>query len=414
MSSLATCVRRAVTSPAAAALLAALPLLAGEARAAQVTINLNGKVLTYVHLGNPNAEIQLQAKGVQIGTPATLKLVLEDSTPGVPVEVTPTYTYQQYDMAIVDIVIKAGTWEAHFAPPSGMEATNFVQVADNADYLGQFDLWNGTALGVDTDNILSQGSSPVPWSTFFLHFLNQPPIPATTDALVQDLTKYKAENNTFCQFHGVGGSITIDFTPAPPGVGASLARSLQLKAAGKLGNSVFKGLGKLTALGPDKDPQGTAKDELLQKSSDTFQIQFVAAINKALKKGGSAPLGESSKQDATDYLMDGLNTQTNAITADEDSTDATDRAIRGTILKALAAECRSDFNAHAKDVKKPDINKLNFKLEKSREKFVGKVNALLDKAFKKGYVFFGPSPEAIANDLKPYIDAFVDLTGTGL
>jgi len=290
----------------AASVLASLALLATGASAEQQTITIDGKVLTLVHLGNPNAELQLAALGVTAGTAASMKLVLDDSIVGVPHEVTPTYTYLQYDMAIVDVVLTAGQWEAHFAPPPGKESTNFVLVNDDSDYIGfQYDGWNGTALGVDTDTILSQGSTPA-YGTFNLHFTNSPPLPATTDALVQDLKKYKYESQV--RFFGVGGSITIDFLAAPAGDDAAFARSGQLKAAKKLGGKVLAGLGKLTIAGPDADPLGAEKEALLQDASDAFAIKFVAAINKALKKGGTAPLGESDTQAATDYLMEGLQT----------------------------------------------------------------------------------------------------------
>src|SRR5262245_51001757 len=159
----------------AVSLLACGALLAAPARADEQTITIDGKVLTLVHLGNPNAELQLAALGVTAGTAASMKLVLDDSIVGVPHEVTPTYTYLQYDMAIVDVVLTAGQWEAHFGPPPGQESTNFVLVNDNSDYIGfQYDGWNGTALGVDTDNILSQGSTPA-YGTFNFHFTNSPP-----------------------------------------------------------------------------------------------------------------------------------------------------------------------------------------------------------------------------------------------
>jgi hypothetical protein len=400
----------------AAATLAALPLLAADANASHVTLNLNGKVQVVLHgSANINAESDLAGKGVSAGVPASLLVVVEDATPGVPLEPIPGDTFIQYDMAIVDIKLSAGTWDAHFAPPAGKEASNFVQVADNQSYAGfDSDSWGCTALGVDTNNILSQGATPSPYGAFQVHLVNSPPVPATTGALVQDLSKYKDWTDSTCSFTGPGGTITFNFAQAPAGAGASLARKGQLKAAGTLGSKVLAGLGKLTAGGPDKDPQGTKKDALLQSSSDKFQVQFVAAINKALKKGGSAPLGESSKAGATKYLMAGLQTQSNAITADEDSSNAIDRAMRGAILRALAAECKADFIAHSKDVVLPDINKLNAKIEKDRETFIGKANAAMDKALKKGTTYFGPSAEAIANDLKPFVNAFVDLTGTGL
>jgi hypothetical protein len=409
MSSIAERVRSVRLPRVAAVLCAAVALVASDARASQVTITLPGKVLVLAHTGNINAELQLAAKGVSAGVPASMELVLEDATPAVQIDAP--YVYQQYNMAIVDLKLTAGTWEAHFAPPAGMEATNWVQVNDNSDYITKFDGWNGTALGVDTEDILSQGSAPSPYGTFFIHFLNSPPVPATTDALVQDLKKYKSE--TQVRFFGNGGTITIDFTGASAGAEAALARKGQLKAAAKLGSSVLKGLGKLTAAGPDKDPGGAAKDTLLQTASDKFGVQFVAAISKALKKGGTAPLGESDKGDATALLMKGLQSQAEAIVEQEDVANAIDRAMRGAILKALAAECRADFLAHAKDVMLPDSAKLNAKLEKDREQFITRATAAMDKALKKNVFYSGPTPAQIANELKPFVNAFVDLTSTG-
>ena len=63
---------------------------------------------------------------------------------------------------------------------------------------------------------------------------------------------------------------------------------------------------------------------------------------------------------------------------------------------------------------KPDQSKLNFKLNKSRGKFILKANAAMDAALKKGTTYFGPSADAIANDLDAYVQGIRDLTGTGL
>src|SRR5262245_2269962 len=103
MSSLATCVRRAVMSPVAAAVFAALPLLAAGARAGQFTTNLNGKVLAIAHGSNINAELQLAAKGVSQGAAAQLKVVVEDTTPGT--DQTVPYNFKQYDNGFVDVVL---------------------------------------------------------------------------------------------------------------------------------------------------------------------------------------------------------------------------------------------------------------------------------------------------------------------
>jgi len=399
----------------AAAVLAAVPLLTGGARAGQVTMTLDGKVSTLAKGSNPNAELQLAAEGVSVGTPASLEIVIESTTPGVLVD-SGNADYMEYDMAVVDVVLSAGTWEAHFAPPPGKESTNFVKVTDNGEFAGfDYDSWDGTALGVDTgaleDNILSQGSSP-PYGTFLMHFSNSPPVPSTGDGLVEDLKKYKYE--TFVRFFGLGGTLTVDFKSAPAGNAAAIARAGQLKAASKLGNSVLKGLGKFVAAPPEKDPFGAAKEALLQKASDNFGIQFSKAIAKALKKGGTAPLGESGKQDATDYLMQGLQAQSDTLTADVDTSNPFDRALRGKLLKALAAECHADFVAHAKDVKKPDSAKLDAALQKARVKLANTVGAAIDKATQQGVLYNGPIAATISATLGEFVDGFVEMTSTGV
>ena len=411
MSLLASRIQSARRTRLAAATLAALPLLAGAARAGQVTMTLNGKVVAIAHSGNPNAELDLAAQGVNIGTPVSLKVVVEDTTPAVPVVVTPTYTYQQYDMAVVDLVLSAGTWQAHFAPPAGLEATNFAKVNANSDYLEKFDGWSCTALGVDTNNILSQGSTQPPYGTFYLHCTNSPPVPGATDALVQDLKKYKTESTLL--FLGKGGTLNVSFATPPAGLEAALARSGQLKAAGKLGKSVLGGLGKYAAA-PDKDPLGVKKDATLQKASDTFGTQFIAAISKAAQKGGSAPLGSSDKQAATDYLMTGLQSQSDAITAQEDTSNAINRAMFGRIVKAAAAGCSAEFKAEAKDVLGPNLAKLTNALNKARAKLKKSVTAATDAALKKGVVYNGPSPDGISAALDSFVQAFVDMTSVGI
>jgi len=203
-----------------------------------------------------------------------------------------------------------------------------------------------------------------------------------------------------------GGGSTVDPT--------ALARQGQLKAAAKLGKSVLKGLGKLAAASPDKDPLGTKETALLQDSSDTFGIKFVAAVTKALKKGGSAPLGEADKQAATDYLMTGLVAQSDAIKAGMDVNDPADRALRGKLLKALAAACSADFMAHSADAKKPDADKLATKLAKSHATLAKAVGKALDKAAAQGVVYAGPDATAISDALTEFVDGFVDLTETGV
>ena len=229
---------------------------------------------------------------------------------------------------------------------------------------------------------------------------------------MEDLKLYKYESSA--KFFGAGGTITVDFTKAAAGPEAALARQGELKAAAKLGSSLLKGLGKLTIGGPDADPFGTKQDLLVQDVADTFATDFTKAVTKAQKQGGSAPLGESGQQYASDYLVDGLQVLGDTITAGIDTGNSVDRALRGRIQKALAAECRADFLAYARFVANSDQVKLTNALDKARTKLEKAVGKAVDQASKQGLPWFGPGAADLSADLKPFVESFVDLTSTGL
>jgi hypothetical protein len=398
-------------------LLASMCLLAGFARADEITTNLTGKVMAINGTGNPDAVSQLAALGVHVGSKVTGSITIESTTPGFPVQ-GPPYDFMQYNDAVTDFSLAAGSWELSFVAPPGF-TVDFVTVADDATTPGtkfKFDSWAASAQATDTDLILSDGPL-VDYGSSLFNFVQLPPKASKDDGLVQDLAKYTSDRSF--AFAGSGGVISIQFDKAGGGGGGTvdptaLARQGELRAAAKLGKSVLKGLGVLAAAGPDKDPLGTKETALLQDSSDTFGIKFVAAVNKALKKGGSAPLDAGDKQAATDYLMQGLTAQADAITKGTDTASKDDRALRGKILKALAAECSADFLAHSKDAKKPDADKLADKLAKSRATLAKLVGKALDQAAKQGVVYEGPGADQLSDDLTTFIDGFVELTQTGV
>ena len=401
----------------AAVLFAGLCLFAGIARAEEITTNLTGKVVSIEgSASNPDAAADLAALGVHVGTAVTATITIESTTPGVLVQIP--YDFMQYQNAITDFSLTAGSWEVSFFAPS-IGTLDFVQVANDAAPAGpkfKVDSWTGTATAQDSPDILS-AATDIDYGASSFYFLQAPPKASKDDGLVQDLAKYKTDRGF--TFGGAGGEIVVTFDQGGGGGGTTvdptaLARQGELKAAAKLGKSVLKGLGKLAAASPDKDPLGTKETALLQDSSDTFGIKFVAAVTKALKKGGSAPLGESDKQAATDYLMTGLVAQADALTAGVDENDPADRALRGKLLKALAAECGADFLAHATDAKKPDADKLAAKLAKSRATLAKVVGKALDKAATQGVVYAGPEAAAISDALTDFVDGFVLMTETGV
>src|SRR5258705_6398275 len=99
-----------------AILLAGLCLLAGVARADEITTNLTGKVLSISATGNPDAVAQLAAHGVHVGSDVTGFITIESTTSGVPVQ-GPPYDFMQYQNAITGFSLAAGSWQLDFIAP---------------------------------------------------------------------------------------------------------------------------------------------------------------------------------------------------------------------------------------------------------------------------------------------------------
>src|SRR5262249_24256761 len=110
-----------------AVLLAGLCLLAGIARAGEITTNLTGKVVSINATGNPDAVSQLAALGVHVGSKVTGSITIESTTPGLLVQ-GPPYEFMQYNNAITDFALAAGSWQLDFVAPPGF-TVDFVTVA---------------------------------------------------------------------------------------------------------------------------------------------------------------------------------------------------------------------------------------------------------------------------------------------
>lgn len=403
-----------------AASLVALPLGAGllapATRAGEVTYQLEGEVVSVLAApGNPNAVAQLDALGAKVGAKLSAVITIDADVKGVPLP-GPPFDFVQYDMAVTDIGLTVGSWEAHFAPPPIFETVNFVQVADNASTPGTgftFDSWSAVALGVDTDGILSNG--PVLNHGNFLYAFTQlPPKASNDDGLVQDLSKYKSSR--IGTYAGTGGSITVVFDGSGGGGGGAppdptaLARKGQLKAASWLGKKLLKGLGKLEGKPDDFDPLGALAAALVQDCEDTFGEKFVEAVDKALKKGGTAPLPASGKDQATEMLMQGLLAQFDAIVAGAPGDDPAARALRAKLVKAAGALAGSNFAAYANYAKKPDGEKLDKALDKARATFVKAFEKAVEAANKKGVAYTRPGSSEVAGALLALAQAFDELT----
>ncbi len=407
-------VRRPCLAGRSAVLLSlASMLLGGTPRAGEITTNLSGEVLSVLASLNPDAVSQLAALGVEVGSPVTAHVTIESTTAGVPLP-GPPHDFVQYDLAVTDMSIVIGSWEAHIDPKSIFASVNFVQVADNASASGfEFDSWSAVAQGLDTDDILSAGT-PLTFGNFFFGFTQLPPNASSDDGLVQDLSKYKSSR--LGTFAGPGGVVTVVFDgqggggTKPPPDPTALARKGQLRAAGWLGKKLLKGLGKLAGKPPEFDPLGAQEVALLQDCEDTFGLKFLKAVDKALEKGGTAPLPASGKDAATDFLMTGFLVQADALTAGGNPDDPADRALRAKLLKAAAAQLGADFGAYAKHAKKPDADKLAKALAKSRATLAKTFGKALDAAEKAGVTYAGPMATQVSDALLALVQGFDDMT----
>jgi len=219
------------------------------------------------------------------------------------------------------------------------------------------------------------------------------------------------------EFDGPAGTLFVKLGAATLGnplpALSAVARAGELKAAAQMAKTLVKGLGKLAAAPPGSDPMGTKHDALLAAAEATFSKQYLAAVDAALKKGGTAPLGAADESAAETSLVSGLQMQVDTLTAGEDANNPADRKLRGALIAALAAETSADFQAWAQDAKQPDSAKLDAALAKSSVKLTAAVGKAISAATTKGVTYGGPDATGISDAETDFVNTFVDLTLNG-
>ena len=390
----------------AASLLALLALAPHSARAGERPTVVVGSVHEVNEKdGGPATVAALAALGVTAGASAELSFVINEDAPGQPAQFSPATEYQ---FGILDLRIRIGEYEAWLAPPPGFEAINFVHVFDDVvvgDYVT--DSYTMTCLGQDTDAILA-GTKHVTLNVIFHDIVGTA---SSDEDIVQDVTAYTA--TAIATVSTSLGSIQIWFPTSGGGTGpgsSQLARHGQLKAAAKLAGKLHGGLAKLAAKPPEADPLGVLHEQLLLDTGESFGQQFLAAIAKANKKGGFAPLPAAAEPTVTEFLVTGLDGQADEIKSKMDTENVHDRKLRAKLLKASAAKARKDFLAHAAYAKKPVSAKLQNALVNSRAKLIKTAGKALEQAAKKGVVYGGPGAEAVCTSIEELVTTFDEMT----
>jgi hypothetical protein len=388
----------------------ALGLLAAAARADELSWSFNGKVSAIQPLLNQDVQSKLGALGVHVGTPATATLVIETSATGT--EVSSFYDFVQYDMAVVDVHLEAGNWEAHFAPPAGSESINFVRVADDQQLAVKFDSWMATALGVDTQATLAASPFEDPdaaFGTFSFQFMAVPPKASSNTQLVQELSGYKQTRTA--SFTGLGGALTLLLDKPPEKLGkdpVAIAKQGELKAAAKFCRTAFDELADVAA---GKSTTLLAQ-EALQHAGELFLSAADAAMQKALDKTGSPPPGWSELETLKDALLTGCVEQAAPVTAGLDPLDEADAALRAKLLRAMGRKLRTDLQAEASNAMKPAADKLVKKEAASKAKLLKAFEKAIDVAAAQGVVYDGPPAEAVAESLYDFAKEFTEMTAT--
>lgn len=388
----------------------ALAITAHVASAAEVVHRLTGVVHEVTVGSKPEVVGLLAALGVTEGAVAELTLVVDDTTPGTPNPVRGLLSYTDYIGSIVDARVTVGSYEA-----SLIAGINSVTVGNDNVFSGfAVDSFVFVATAYDTDGILSLDDF-APECTIGGTFTDITGAAAQDAGLVQDLSGFQSA--AYVSVYNSTGAIDMwffdDDAPGPDLGAAAVAREGQLKAAATLSGKVLKGLGRLATAGADKDPGGAKQSVLLAKSGIVFEKQFLAAVTKALKKGGTAPLPASSVQVAKLSLVDGLIGRAAAVRVDVDEADRNDRVLRGALMKAAGKAVKAEFKAQAKHVRKPDTAKLAASVAKARAQLDTAVAKALAKAAKKDVRYGGPDAAALTGSLEELVDDFVSMTAGG-
>ncbi len=184
----------------------------------------------------------------------------------------------------------------------------------------------------------------------------------------------------------------------PPGPFACDAGAL--KAAAKL-------LGKATAAHGKavKNPAWTGLADTLTKADAGFAVQYDKAVAKAAKKGGTC-----TNPDPAATIGGMLETEVDSVVATStggmDPDDPVDQTLRSGLLKAASKLMRSSLLAQARYALKPDLAKLDKKLESAEAAFTKTV----DKAKAKAALMGDPSPTPDTATLVASAQAAVDAT----
>ncbi|HEX5009966.1 MAG TPA: hypothetical protein VFY71_06155 [Planctomycetota bacterium] len=385
-----------------------LPLLtlafAGAARAGEVTTTLHGKV---AQITGP-AATALGTHGVTVGATVTTTWTLESTTPGDSTS-SPAYTF--YHQAIKSLSVSIGSWQATQSLPPLLADLDFVQVGDESPGGGIGDTYLLADLLVDTDLILT-GANPGATCASLFVFADADAKTISDEGVIQDPSKFLVGTGAIA---GATSSIAIAWDTQPGGgggqsVGPGLAQRGQLKAAGNFGSKLLKIFGKSASQPPDADPFGAKEAAAVDKAGEKFNQQFLAAVNKALKKGGTAPLPASSQAEAADSLQEDVGALEASLLTGANPDDKFDRQLRGKLFKAAAVQCSADMTAFSVHAFKPNPTKLADKLDKAEDALLKKVATALAAAEKKGVVYTGPSGAEIAAAVFAMADEFNQLT----
>jgi len=394
---------RASGVPALAA--AAVLWLSASAAAEEVTQLITGRV-TIVNVPEtaaPGTADLLLNLGVAVDAPVTLSFTVESTTPG-QVIVDP---YTTYVGAVVGYELSVGGYVAVLDPEA--LSGNSVQVGNDVVIPPKSDSYTVAALGDEPRTVL-KGSGPFDVLVFNAVFADADGKTISNEAVVQDASRFTFGSGAVGGLNG-----TIAFALDLDGGGpvfdpTALARQGQLKAASKFGSSVLAAEARFAKAARTVDPQGDKLAAAIGKAEDKFGAQFVKAVEKALQKGGSAPLPASALDEVSTGLRAGFDTLADTLLAGVVVDDKDDRVLRGKLLSAAAKQLGAEFAAHAKHAKKPVLEKLEAKLASSRAALLKAAQKALDAAAAKGVAYGGPSPDELADAVSALVDEFVALT----
>jgi hypothetical protein len=383
---------------AAAASIIVMHALA-PAHAAEVESSLRGSVTQVEDAEGFEITTLLAQRGLRVGTPVTISITLNDAVNPVARD-----GGTGYSNGVISMSVNGGLYQASYDRQTGGATPSAVLSIDGADD-GSDAYTIETPTAMDSADIVRGGPAELP-ATLTLSARDATGAAMADESILQDVAAFPTQGVTLT-IEGAGGRVVITIGEDDSSESSALCRRWQIAAAGSYSAAYLKCRGKRASRPSVKDLGGEKEARCLVRARARFETAFGKAIAKAERKGGTCVLGEDAIVSTADDLANALSNLTDTLLVDADRLDSSDRAFRGKLLNAAAAQASKDLKAYAQHLKKPNQSKLELRLLANRDKTLRVVERAIVKAIGNELDVGTLSGLSVATSVRSVVDAHV-------